>query len=121
MDTSGDHKLSSTEYSGLMHQVYTENSKTHDNSLSTAIYESAYYTVSDRNKDHYVELNEFIAGVTKLKNRDPKDFPEFLKIAARLKQLKQGASCSTSTYALGTCPAHTSCQCANNKCRCVRT
>ena len=119
MDTSGDHKLSSTEYSGLMHQVYTESSKTRDYNLRTAIYESAYYTVSDQNKDHYIELNEFIAGVTKLKNRDPLDFGKFLEIAARIKKLKTGQTCSTSYYSPAKCPDQSTCQCSGGKCRCV--
>jgi len=109
MDKSNDNKLSGSEYSGLMHQVYQESGKTHDYSLQTAIYESVYYTVSDTNKDHMIELNEFIAGITKLKNRDPKDFPTFMKIAAQLKTLKSGQACSTSYYATSTCPSGTSC------------
>ena len=121
MDKSNDNKLSSSEYSGLMHQVYQETYKTHDYSLQTAIYSSVYYTVSDANKDHYIELNEFIAGMTKLKNRDPKDFPTFMKIAAQLKTLKSGQACSSSYFATGTCPRGTTCQRGKNgKYNCVK-
>ena len=122
MDKSNDNKLSSTEYSGLMHQVYQESGKTHDYSLQTAIYESVYYTVSDTNKDHMIELNEFIAGITKLKNRDPQDFPTFMKIAAQLKTLKSGQECSTSYFATGTCPPNTKCtRGSNGKYTCVKS
>merc|ERR1712032_1712467 len=97
MDKDNNHKLSSTEYSSLMHQVYEESRKTHDYSLQTAIYESAYYTVSDKNGDKYIELNEFLAGCTKLKNRDPKDFGKFLQIAARIKKLMSARRARTRT------------------------
>jgi len=119
MDKSNDHKLSSTEYSSLMHQVYEESRKTKDYSLQTAIYESAYYTVSDANKDHYVELGEFINGCTKLKNRDPKDFKTFLSIASRIKKLKVGQGCTNSYFATSSCPAGTTCRLSNNKYQCV--
>merc|ERR1712048_1303475 len=114
MDKSNNNKLSYIEFSGLMHQVYQESYKTHDHSLSTAIYESVYYTVSDTNKDHMIEANEFIAGITKLKNRDPQDFPTFMKIAAQLKTLKSGQACSNSYFATATCPSGTYCKRGSN-------
>merc|ERR1712032_87506 len=104
MDKDNNHKLSSTEYSSLMHQIYEESRKTKDNSLQTAIYESAYYTVSDKNRDHFIELNEFIAGCTKLKNRDPQEF---------------GQSCQNSYYATASCPAGSTCRYSNGKYACV--
>lgn len=119
MDKDNNHKLSSSEYSSLMHQVYEESRKTHDYSLQTAIYESAYYTVSDKNKDKYIELNEFLAGCTKLKNRDPKDFGKFLQIAARIKKLKVGQTCQNSYFATASCPAGTTCKYSNGKYACV--
>jgi len=122
MDKSNNNKLSYIEFSGLMHQVYQESYKTHDYSLSTAIYESVYYTVSDTNKDHVIELNEFIAGITKLKNRDPQDFPTFMKIAGELKTLKSGQACSTSYFATATCPPGTKCtRGSKGKYTCVKT
>jgi hypothetical protein len=119
MDKDNNHKLSSTEYSSLMHQVYEESRKTHDYSLQTAIYESAYYTVSDKNKDKYIELNEFLAGCTKLKNRDPKDFGKFLAIASRIKKLKVGQTCQNSYFATASCPAGSTCRYSNGKYACV--
>ena len=50
-------------------QVSEQSRHTNINALQTAIYESLYYTVSDKNHDRYVSLDEFILGCTKLKNR----------------------------------------------------
>merc|ERR1712087_66460 len=73
------------------------------------MYVSAYLSVSDADKDNYVDKDEFIAGGTKLKNRDPMDFPTFLKIAAQFKTLKVGDVCTSSYYAPAKCPAGSSC------------
>jgi len=119
MDKDNNHKLSSSEYSSLMHQIYEESRKTKDYSLQTAIYESAYYTVSDKNRDHFIEYNEFLAGCTKLKNRDPKDFGKFLSIASRIKKLKVGQTCQNSYFATASCPPGTACKYSNGKYACI--
>jgi len=85
IDKDHNNKVSTGEFYTLLNAVSAEVGKTHHYNLRTSIYSSVYYTASDTNHDHNIELNEFIAGVTKLKNIDPKDFPEFMKVAASIK------------------------------------
>jgi len=78
--------------------------------LENSILKSVHITASDKNKDGYIDLNEWVAGCAKLKNRDPQDFPTFLQFVNLLKPLKPGSRCSDSDIDVAKCPFGTVCR-----------
>lgn len=119
LDRNLDQTLSQSEFSALERQIYEQSYSTNDYSLQHALYVSAEFSMSDLNNDGSVDFDEFIAGITKLKNRDPIDFPAFLEIAATFQTLAVGASCSTEYETTELCPMGTTCRLYNGQYACV--